>query len=105
MGGGEFEVCGDVGGEVGAWQTVERRSRTLRYALRATQGERKMIAPCNETHVPAMFAIVNDAAQAYRGHVPDDCLHDPYMSEPELRGEIAALMQAAVQAGVWQCRH
>ena len=49
-----------------------------------------MIAPCNETHIPAMFAIVNDAARAYRGHVPDDCLHEPYMSEAELRGEVAA---------------
>ena len=49
-----------------------------------------MIAPCTEAHIPAIFAIVNDAAQAYRGHVPDDCLHEPYMSEPELRGEIAA---------------
>lgn len=49
-----------------------------------------MIAPCNETHIPAMFAVINDAARAYRGHVPADCLHEPYMSEAELRGEIAA---------------
>lgn len=49
-----------------------------------------MIAPCNETHIPAMFAVINDAAQAYRGHVPDDCLHEPYMPEDELRAEIAA---------------
>lgn len=48
------------------------------------------IAPCSETHLPAMFAVINDAARAYRGHVPDDCLHEPYMSEAELRGEIAA---------------
>jgi N-acetylglutamate synthase-like GNAT family acetyltransferase len=49
-----------------------------------------MIAPCTEAHLPAMFAIINDAARAYRGHVPDDCLHEPYMPEDELRGEIAA---------------
>lgn len=49
-----------------------------------------MIAPCTEAHIPAMFAVINDAARAYRGHVPDDCLHEPYMSEAELRGEIAA---------------
>lgn len=48
------------------------------------------IAPCTEAHLPAMFAVINDAARAYRGHVPDDCLHEPYMSEDELRGEIAA---------------
>ena len=49
-----------------------------------------MIAPCNETHLPALFAIINDAARAYRGHEPADCLHEPYMSEAELRAEIAA---------------
>lgn len=49
-----------------------------------------MIAPCNEPHIPAMFAVINDAARAYRGHVPDDCLHEPYMSEAELRAEIVA---------------
>jgi len=49
-----------------------------------------MIAPCTDTHIPAMFAVIDDAARAYRGHVPDDCLHAPYMPEEELRGEIAA---------------
>lgn len=49
-----------------------------------------MIAPCTEAHNPAIYAIVNDAARAYRGHVPDDCLHEPYMPEDELRAEIAA---------------
>ncbi|HNQ57904.1 MAG TPA: GNAT family N-acetyltransferase [Candidatus Desulfobacillus denitrificans] len=49
-----------------------------------------MIAPCTETDIPAMFAVINDAAHAYRGHVPDDCLHEPYMSESELRGEVVA---------------
>ena len=49
-----------------------------------------MIAPCTEAHIPALFAVINDAARAYRGHVPADCLHEPYMPEEELRGEIAA---------------
>jgi GNAT superfamily N-acetyltransferase len=49
-----------------------------------------MIAPCNETHIHAMFTVIDDAARAYRGHVPEDCLHEPYMPEDELRGEIAA---------------
>ncbi len=48
------------------------------------------IAPCGEADIPAMFAVIDDAARAYRGHVPDDCLHEPYMPEEELRGEIAA---------------
>ncbi|BBO20780.1 MAG: GNAT family N-acetyltransferase [Candidatus Desulfobacillus denitrificans] len=48
------------------------------------------IAPCGEADIPALCAVIDDAARAYRGHVPDDCLHEPYMSEAELRGEIAA---------------
>ena len=37
-----------------------------------------------------MLAIVNDAAVAYRGVIPADRWHDPYMPESELREEIAA---------------
>ena len=36
----------------------------------------------------AILAIVNDAAQAYRGVIPDDRWHDPYMSAAELAREI-----------------
>lgn len=49
-----------------------------------------MIRRCGEADVPAMVAIVNDAAQAYRGVIPADRWHEPYMPEDELRGEIAA---------------
>lgn len=37
-----------------------------------------------------MLAIVNDAAVAYRGVIPADRWHEPYMSESELREEIVA---------------
>lgn len=37
----------------------------------------------------AILAIVNDAAQAYQGVIPDDRWHEPYMSAKELRSEIA----------------
>ena len=37
-----------------------------------------------------MLAIVNDAAVAYRGVIPADRWHEPYMPESELREEIAA---------------
>ena len=37
-----------------------------------------------------MDAIINDAARAYRGHVPADCLHDPFLAREELLAEIAA---------------
>ena len=38
----------------------------------------------------AMLAIVNDAAQAYRGVIPADRWHEPYMPAEEMAGEIAA---------------
>jgi GNAT superfamily N-acetyltransferase len=37
-----------------------------------------------------MAAIVNAAADAYRGVIPADCWHEPYMPEKELAKEIAA---------------
>jgi N-acetylglutamate synthase-like GNAT family acetyltransferase len=38
---------------------------------------------------PAILTIVNDAARAYRGVIPADRWHDPYMSAGELEKEIA----------------
>ena len=32
----------------------------------------------------AILAIINDAAQAYRGVIPGDRWHDPYMPRHEL---------------------
>ncbi|KRE99565.1 GNAT family acetyltransferase [Frateuria sp. Soil773] len=37
-----------------------------------------------------MLAIIQAAAEAYRGVIPDDCWHEPYMSAKELDDEIAA---------------
>jgi GNAT superfamily N-acetyltransferase len=37
-----------------------------------------------------VLAIVNAAAEAYRGVIPDDRWHEPYMSAGELAGEIAS---------------
>jgi GNAT superfamily N-acetyltransferase len=36
-----------------------------------------------------MYAIVNDAAQAYRGVIPEDRWKEPYMPQAELKHEIA----------------
>jgi GNAT superfamily N-acetyltransferase len=46
--------------------------------------------PCLEADVAVIHEIVNAAAEAYRGAIPDDCWHDPYMPLAELRAEIAA---------------
>jgi GNAT superfamily N-acetyltransferase len=48
------------------------------------------IRPCRDDEQAAILAIVNAAAEAYRGVIPDDCWHEPYMPASELRAEIAA---------------
>jgi hypothetical protein len=49
----------------------------------------KMIRPCTASDVPNIFVIVNDAAQAYKGVIPSDSWHEPYMPAKELKEEIA----------------
>ena len=49
-----------------------------------------MIRRCTLADIPVMDAIINEAAQKYRGVIPADCWHDPYMSRAELEREIAA---------------
>jgi GNAT superfamily N-acetyltransferase len=48
------------------------------------------IRPLRDDAPPAILAIVNAAAQAYRGVIPADRWHDPYMPPSELDAEIAA---------------
>ncbi len=45
---------------------------------------------CREDERAAILAIVNAAAEAYRGVIPADCWHEPYMPLAELEGELAA---------------
>ncbi len=52
--------------------------------------ERRRVRPCREDERAAILAIVNAAAEAYRGVIPADRWHEPYMPSHELEGEIAA---------------
>ena len=66
-----------------------------------------------------MYLIINEAAQAYSGHIPADCYHQPYMPLPELKnemqrmtffgweekGELAGVMGAEPVKGVTLLRH
>jgi GNAT superfamily N-acetyltransferase len=47
------------------------------------------IRESDQADLAEMFAVVNEAAQAYRGVVPIDCWHEPYMPMSELEREIA----------------
>jgi GNAT superfamily N-acetyltransferase len=49
-----------------------------------------MIRPCRADEREAIAAIVNAAAEAYRGVIPADRWHEPYMSLAELDREIDA---------------
>ena len=49
-----------------------------------------MIRASRDADLPTILAIVNDAAQAYRGVIPADRWHEPYMSRAELEREITA---------------
>jgi GNAT superfamily N-acetyltransferase len=47
------------------------------------------IRSCRAQDFEDILAIINDAAQAYRGVIPADRWHDPYMSSEALAAEIA----------------
>ncbi|MFH1950928.1 MAG: GNAT family N-acetyltransferase [Pseudomonadota bacterium] len=47
-----------------------------------------MIRRCKEPDSNAIFEIINDAAQAYKGVIPEDRWNEPYMSFEKLRKEI-----------------
>jgi GNAT superfamily N-acetyltransferase len=48
------------------------------------------IRPCRDDERTAILAIVNAAAEAYRGVIPADRWREPYMPPGELDAEIAA---------------
>jgi len=49
-----------------------------------------VIRPCREDERTAILEIINRAAEAYRGVIPADRWHQPYMPPDELDREIAA---------------
>jgi len=47
-----------------------------------------MIRKCGSEDVRDIYTIINDAARAYKGVIPADCYHEPYMSMEELEEEM-----------------
>jgi GNAT superfamily N-acetyltransferase len=70
-----------------------------------------MLRPCSESDTDAILEIVNDAAMSYRGVIPLDLSHEPYMSRQELDAEIAAgvsfsgFLEGGVLVGVMGIQH
>ncbi len=52
-----------------------------------------MIRKLTGADFKTIYAIVNDAAAAYRGKIPADCWKEPYMSQEELKDEIESGVQ------------
>ena len=49
-----------------------------------------MIRKCSENDFEAIYEIINDAAQAFKGVIPADRWHEPYMPQVQLQQEIDA---------------
>ena len=47
-----------------------------------------MISKCEQKDFNEIYEIINDAASAYRGIIPADRWHEPYMTEEELKSQI-----------------
>src|SRR5258706_1388170 len=71
--------------------SATRRCITETWAVSSSAPRQRMvlIRKSAEADLAAMLAIVNDAAQAYRGVIPADRWHEPYMPADELAEEIA----------------
>jgi GNAT superfamily N-acetyltransferase len=59
-------------------------------------GSEPTLRPCRGDEAEAVLAIINTAAEAYRGTIPADCWHEPYMTAAQLQSEMAAGVAFAV---------
>ena len=48
-----------------------------------------MIIECIKSDISKILLIINDASLRYKGIIPDNCWHEPYMSEQELIDEFS----------------
>jgi GNAT superfamily N-acetyltransferase len=48
-----------------------------------------VLRPCGPEDFAAIHAIINDAAAIYRGRIPEDCWHEPYMPPEALQRDIS----------------
>ena len=50
-----------------------------------------MIRRLSADNADAIYHVINEAAGAYQGAIPDDCYHEPYMPMEELGREMAGM--------------
>ena len=52
-----------------------------------------MIRKLSDADFQTIYNIVNEASVAYKGKIPADCYHEPYMPKEELQTEMEAGVQ------------
>ncbi len=78
--------------------------KILSLKVREKHAPREVIRRCSEGELDEVLAIINDAARSYRGIIPDEFLHVPYMSKEELASEVADGVQFWVYTkDGWPC--
>ena len=50
-----------------------------------------MIKKLSSKNTSMIYEVINKAAHAYQGVIPEDCYHKPYMPEQELHREMASM--------------
>ena len=56
-----------------------------------------LIKKCNQKDEKVILKIINESAEAYRGVIPEDRYHEPYMPTEELRNEMNEMTFFAYQ--------
>jgi len=51
----------------------------------------RMIRELTSENAHVIYEVINKAARAYKGIIPDDCYHEPYMPKEELRREMGSM--------------
>ena len=51
-----------------------------------------MIRKLSHKDTDVIYQVINQAARAYRGVIPDDRYHEPYMLSQELRREMESMI-------------
>ena len=68
-----------------------------------------MIRKCTKQDFDRIPEIINNAARACRGVIPEDCRHEPYMTAGEIREQITFRLNTKTdtprQQGCGKCAH
>ena len=59
--------------------------------MELAEDRRFMIYKCQMGDTSGIYRIINEAAKAYKGVIPADCYHEPYMPQQELEREMGQM--------------